>query len=236
VLGTLCQASTIPILDACHDSASTIATLEATDQVTVRHSVAGEAQPCYAISVVRSGTEFRGYLLGNSLPAIQEYEHRLASESRMFAAPPPPKLPVDRTIADPGPLAGRQFPQWTGADSHGRPLAIPGNSKLTLVVFWRPQSRTARLHAAGMNFLSAKFGITAVGLTVGSSVAQTKGALEDMTLSLPWTPDRSSLASEFSVDASKGTTLVLDPTGKILASSSDQAKLQAILTKLLSLE
>jgi len=239
----------VPVRDACGEDASTVAIAESTDQITIHYGVAGEAVPCYAVSLMRAGTEIRGYVLGSTSPAVQEFERHRAAESRIPAqappAPPPApvtadgKKPVDRTIEDPGPLAGRQFPSWTGVDLRGRSVAIPGNAKLTLVLFWRPQSHAARAQAVELQNIERKFdtrGLKSVGLIVGADAASTNGYIEDLSLHIPLAVDHSALAAAFGADATKGTTLVLDSSGKVIASSSDPKKIQAIVSKLLSLK
>jgi hypothetical protein len=79
-------------------------------------------------------------------------------------------------------------------------------------------------------------GLKTVGLSVGANAAATNYAIEDMTFKIPLALDRSNLATEFGVDANKGTTLVLDASGKVVASSSDPKKILAIVSKLLSSE
>jgi hypothetical protein len=236
-------ANGVPVRDGCGEDAAVLATAQGDDQITVHHGVAGEVLPCYAVSLSRSGTEVRGYVLGSALPAVQEFERRRATESRVPIEAPPPASPgvgkIDKTIEDPGPLAGRQFPPWTGVDLHGRPVSIPGNAKLTLVVFWRPQSKAARFHAADVQLIAFRFndrGLKTVGLSVGANAAATNYAIEDMTFKIPLALDRSNLATEFGVDANKGATLVLDASGKVVASSSDPKKILAIVSKLLSSE
>jgi hypothetical protein len=241
----------VPVRDGCGEDAATVATLDSTDPVTIHYGLRGEVVPCYAVSLVRGGTELHGYVLGSTLPAVEEFERRLAAESRIPAPAPQPGpeaskpdgirggIHEDRTIEDPGPLAGLQFPSWTGVDMRSRPVAIPGRGKVTLVVFWRPQSLAARVHAVRIQSLTSKFydqGLQSVGLIVGASMAATKSSMEDLTLNFPLALDRSSLAREFNVDASHGTTLVLDASGKIVASSSDPRKIQAVVSKLLSSE
>jgi hypothetical protein len=233
----------VPVRDGCGEDAATVATLDSTDPVTIHYGLRGEVVPCYAVSLLRGGTELRGYVLGSTLPAVEEFERRLAIESRIPAPAPQPgpiaDKQVDRTTENSGPLAGRQFPSWTGVDMRGRPVAIPGRGKVTLVVFWRPQSLAARVHAVRIQSLTSKFydqGLQSVGLIVGASIADTKSSMEDLTLNFPLAVDRSSLAREFNVDASHGTTLVLDASGKVVASSSDPRKIQAVVSKLLSSE
>jgi hypothetical protein len=231
------------VRDGCGEDAATVANVQPSEQIVVQHGVAGEALPCYAVSVTRSGTEVRGYVLGTSLPAVQEFERRLALESRIPLPAAPPageKGAVDRTISpeDAGPFAGRQFPDWTGVDWNGRPVAIrPSDAKFTLVGFMNPRSKAARLQIVGISFLMSRFasqGVKSVGLISGASLFDTKTLMEDLEVTFPLSSDRSALGKDFGADPSKGTILVLDGSRKIIASSTDTKKVQAILTKLLA--
>jgi hypothetical protein len=232
----------VPVRDGCSEDAATVANVQPSDQIVVQHGMAGEALPCYAVSVTSSGAEVRGYVLGNSLPAVQEFERRRALESRIAipAAPPPAaKGPVDKTISpeEAGPLAGRQFPEWSGVDWNGKPVAIRADAKLTIVGFMNPRSKAARLQIVGMSYLMTRFGrqgVRSVGLISGASLFDTKTYMEDLEVSFPLAADRLALAKEFGADTSKGTLLVLDPSRKVIASSTDAKKIQDILAKLLA--
>jgi hypothetical protein len=233
----------LSVRDGCSEDAVILANVQTSDQIAIHHGVAGETLPCYAVSVVLSGAEVRGYVLGTSLPAVQEFERRRALESRIsIPAPPPPaeKEASDKTISpeDAGPFAGRQFPDWSGVDWNGKHVTMhPGDAKITLVAFVNPRSKAARLQIVGISFIMSKFGnkaLKSVGLIEGASLFDTKTYMEDLEVNFPLASDRSSLAKDFGAEPSKGTILVLDSSSKVVASSTDSKKIQSILTKLLA--
>src|SRR5579863_10167869 len=86
-----CAVASVPVRDGCTEDSSVVATIQETDSIQVHHGVVGEAIPCYAVSVARSGSEIRGFILGTTLPAIQAFERARALESRISipVAPPP---------------------------------------------------------------------------------------------------------------------------------------------------
>jgi hypothetical protein len=228
----------IPVREGCSENDSVVASVQSSDPLIVHHGVSGEAQPCYAVSVPRVAGELRGYVLGTSLPAIQEFERRRALEARIPLTAPPPVSKPKVDLGDLGPLAGRQFEPWSGIDWNGRPIEIrPGTAKVTLVTFWKPLSRAARNHVQEIEYVRQKFNqpdLKAIGFIEAASIASTKYYTEDMSVYFSQTLDHTGIASRFGVDSAKGTTLVLDESGKVFASSSDPKQIRTIVTTLLS--
>jgi hypothetical protein len=247
LLFTALAADTVggtPMRDGCGEDAAIVATIVASDQVAVQHGVAGEALPCYAVSIVRSGGEVRGYVLETSLAAVQEFERLRALESRIPipAVPIPPaaasteKKAVDRTLSteEAGPLAGRQFPSWNGVDWKGKSVSIrPDDAKLTLVAFVSPKSKAGRFEIVDLSILTSRFsaqGLKSVGFIEGASVFDTKTYMEDLLVNFPLAADNASLASQFGANQ----LLLLDKSGKVVASGTDVKRIQTVVGKLLT--
>ena len=188
-----------------------------------------------------SGAEVRGYILGNTLRAIVEFERHRAAESRVpipEPPPPPPGTPAAKKPGEPRPT-GPPFEPWSGTDIKGRQMQINGDtSKVTLITFWSPKSGAGRRSAENLVKTGDEFrskGVRAVGMVPSMSAAQLGSYLDDMGLDYPLAFDRG-LAAKYGADSSKGTTLVIDSSNHIIASSSDPKEIRATVVKLLSLD
>jgi len=230
--------ATVPVRDACTEDGTILANIQETDAIQIRHAVAGESVPCYAVSVTQASGELRGYILSNTLPVIQEFERRRALESRVplpaaEIAPREKKLPPLTPVAPP-------FEPWTGVDSRGKRFQIAqGRSKATLVTFWSVESWTARKYVDNLRKTESEFrprGLTSFGFMEAASTSRANFYMDDMGLEAPQALDRARLAAKYNVDTRKGATLVLDQSNQVVAISSNPAEIRAAVTRLLSLE
>jgi hypothetical protein len=230
-------AANIPVRDGCGEYASPIAAIQESDAIRVEHGVSGESAPCYAVSLERNGTTVRGYVSDTTLPAIVEFERTRALESRVLIPEPPPAPPAAKKAAAP---IGPPFEAWVGADINGRRLQIgTGNAKVTLLTFWSPPSATARRSARSIMQTEAEFrakGIKVYGMAPAMSLSKLGYYMDDMGLDYPVALDHQGLAAKYGADASKGTTLVIDASNHIVASSSNPAEIHAAVVRLLSSE
>jgi AhpC/TSA family len=80
----------IPLLDDCSGDSRVLATLSLSDVVQVRSSRSGEAQTCYTVSARVGGQDVAGYVLGDALPAVKEFERLRAAVPPPLPPPPPP--------------------------------------------------------------------------------------------------------------------------------------------------
>lgn len=229
--------ASVPVRDGCTEDSSIVANIQESDAIQVHHGVVGEAMPCYAVSVTQGGNEIRGYILSSTLPAIQEFERRLVLEERIPAPAPPPPAPGEKKPVALAPT-GPPFEPWTGVDIKGKRMQIAsGDAKITLVTFWSAQSSAGRRAAENLdkNYsnLRAK-GLRMYGLVEPISPGRLDYYLDDMGLDYPLAQDRQRLAAKYNADPYKGTTLVIDASNHIVASSSNPAEIRAAVTKLLS--
>ncbi len=230
------QAST-PVRDSCTDDSIIVTNVQPTDPILIRHAVVGESNPCYSVVVTQAGKEVQGFVLGTTLPAVQEFERTRALESRVAVpvAPEPEKAkqPAIRPIGPP-------FQPWTGVDIKGKRLEIAGaGSKVTLVTFWAVESGAARRFVESLKKTEAEFrpkGLRSFGLIEAGSTGRANYYLEDMSLDSPQAYDRQGLAAKYNVDASKGMTLVVDASNNVVAITSNPLEIRAAVTRLLSSE
>jgi hypothetical protein len=235
-------AASVAVRDGCGEDASLVATIQDSDAISVEHGVVGESIPCYAVSLEKGGTTVRGYISEATLPAIVEFERKRALESRVpIPEPPPPPAEVGKDgkkAPQPKPT-GPPFEAWAGADINGKRIQIGGNAKITLLTFWSAPSPTARHSAETIMKTEAEFrgrGLKVYGMTTAMSSGKLGYYMDDMGLDYPVAMDHQGLAAKYGADPSKGTTLVIDSSNHIIASSSDQKEIRAAVLKLLSSE
>jgi hypothetical protein len=236
-------ASSVAVRDGCGEDASVLVTIQQSDAIRVEHGVVGESVPCYAVSLDQSGSTVRGYISDGTLPVVVEFERKRALESRV-PIPEPAAAPTDsskdgKKVAMPKPT-GPPFEAWVGADINGKRMQIgAGNAKITLVTFWSAPNPTARHSAETIMKTEAEFrakGLKVYGMTTAMNSGKLGYYMDDMGLDYPVAMDRQGLAAKYGADPSKGTTLVIDASNHIIASSSDPKEIRAAVLKLLSSE
>jgi hypothetical protein len=230
--------ASVPVRDACGEDATVVANVQESDAIHVHHGVVGETIPCYAVSVTQGGTEVHGFILGSTLPVIQEFERLRSLESRVAIPPPaPPPTLGEKKAAAPLAPAGPPFEQWSGVALNGRKVQIaPGRAPVTLVTFWAPESGTARKFVEHLMRTESEFGakgLQSYGLVEASAV-RARYFLDDMGLIAPQSLDRQGLAAKYNADVKKGTTLVLDASNNVVAISSNPAEIRDAVSRLLS--
>jgi hypothetical protein len=241
-IAALCAASavaSVPVREACADDSAIVASVQENDPINVRHAVVGETVPCYSVMVTQAGQEVQGFVLGLTLPAIQEFERTRALESRV-AIPPPPAPPSEekekKTAALPP--VGPSFEPWSGVDVRGKRMQVSGSdAKVTLVTFWSVQSGAARRYVENFKKTETEFrakGVKSFGMVQAPSAARAGYYLDDMGLESPQAFDRQGLAAKYHADTLKGTTLVVDASNQVVAISSNPAEIRAAVTTLLS--
>jgi hypothetical protein len=231
-------AASVPVRDACGEDAAIVADIQPADPIQVRHALIGESIPCYAVSVTKAGQEIRGFVLGDTLPAVQQFERRRALETRLAIPAPPPLTPGERGAA---PLStGPPFAPWRGVSTRGQQTEIdPAASKATLVSFWDCESKAARRSAQELMKTESEFkakGLKAFGFVEANNAGRAGYYLDDMSLDYPQVLDQQRLAAKYGADPNKGTTLVIDASNNIVTVSSNPAEIRAAVAKLLSPE
>ena len=228
--------ASVPVRDACGEDSAIVANVQENDRIQVRHGVIGETVPCYAISVNQAGVEIRGFILGNTVPAIQQFERARALETRLaIPGSLPPPGGTGAAIS-----TGPPFAPWRGFDVSGKRMEVdPATSKATLVTFWDCESKAAQRNAQNILKTESEFrakGLKAFGFVEAANAGRAGYYLDDMGLDYPQVLDERRLASKYKADSNKGTTLVIDASNTIVAMSSNPAEIRAAVAKLLSSE
>ncbi len=236
--------ASVPVRDACGEDATILVSVSDDAPIQIRHGVMGETVPCYAVSVVQAGGEVRGFIVGSTLPVIQEFERKRAAESRIPIPAPPPAAPGERAASGEKkslPVlrpVGPAFEAWSGVNTSGRHMQIaPRDAKVTLVTFWSAPSGAARRYVERLKTMESEFrpkGLKSYGFVEGADLGRANYYLEDMSLDSPQALDHQRLAAKYNADPNKGTTLVIDAANNVVAISSNPAEIRAAVASLVA--
>jgi hypothetical protein len=237
-----------PLRSGCSPDNGQLATVGPSDQVKVLLSMAGWDTACYKIMVTHPGENLTGYVLGNALPAIREFE-RQREKASIAAAEAEAQLALARAAAaekagekEPDkpkdPLISTQFKDFSGLDStSGKAVSLSGlRGRVTLVTFWSPKSVKSQddlMRVMPLYSQLHKNGLAAVGISMDPNGNRIGEALDDRTPNWPQMPDRSGLAAQYHVSAT-GKTFVLDSSHHIVAAGPMGPELDKVIRQLMA--
>jgi len=237
-----------PLRSGCSADSDRLAKVGPSDQIKVLSALAGWDSSCYKITLARPGENLTGYVLGNALPAIREFERQRESAS-VAAAESEARLVLARAAAaqkttesDPDkpkdPLISKQFEEFSGRDSTGKPVNLSGlKGRATLVTFWSPSSGHAEQQVLSAMRLYDEFhgaGLAAVGVSMDPNPNRIGAALDDVSPNWPQMPDRSGLAARYNVDPRAGKVFVLDANHRVVAAGPMGPEIEKAVRQLLA--
>jgi hypothetical protein len=237
-----------PLRSGCSPDDGELATVGPKDPVKVLLSVAGWDTACYKITVSRPGGNLTGYVLGNSLPAIRDFERQLERASAA-ASQAEARLALEHAAAAPksseaqpekpkDPLVSTQFKDFSGRDSKGKPISLSGlRGRVTLVTFWSPKSQESQndlMRAMPLYYQFRRSGLEAVGISMDPRGKQIDDALGDRDPGWPQMPDQGGLAALYHVDPRAGKTFVLDASHKVVAAGPMGPEIEKAVRQLLA--
>jgi peroxiredoxin len=236
-----------PLRSGCSPDNEQLATVDPSDQVKVLLAEAGWDSPCYKVIVTRPGQNLSGYVLGNALPAIREFQ-REREKASVAASEAQARLALaqattkDSPETEPGkpkdPLISTQFEDFSGRDSKGKAVSLSGlNGRVTVVTFWSPKSASSQNELMRVMPLYSqlhKSGLAAVGISMDPNGRQIGAALDDRSPTWPQMPDQSGLAAHYHVDASTGKTFVLDASHRVVAAGPMGPDIEKAVRQLLA--
>jgi peroxiredoxin len=236
-----------PLRSGCSPDNEQIAVVGPGDQVKVLLAQAGWDSPCYKVIVTRPGQSLSGYVLGNALPAIREFQGGrerasvAASEAaaRLALAQATSKTSAGTEPAKPkDPLISTQFEDFSGRDSKGKAVSLSGlNGRVTVVTFWSPKSASSQNELMRVMPLYSqlhKNGLAAVGISMDPNGRQIAAALDDRSPTWPQMPDQSGLAARYDVDPRAGKTFVLDASHRVVAAGPMGPDIEKAVRQLLA--
>jgi peroxiredoxin len=237
------QQPGIPLIEHCSDPATVLAYLAASAPVEVRSSVAGDETVCYAVTAVVDGKPVDGYVQGDGLGAVAEFERRRATAAAVVnaapaAAPAPdtgngtaaPSIPHEKHHYPP-------FKDFSATDMNGRPVSVHSlRGKVNLVCFWSPRDQDSSRELLVVTRLYGQFkqqGVDALAVSVSGDLATIKDALDDYRLGFRNVPSGSDIAARYNIDyETVPRTYVLNENFEVVASELHNEMLEDLVKEL----
>jgi len=237
-----------PLRSGCSVDTDQIATVGPGDQVRVLLGVAGEDRPCHKVTLIRPSENLTGYVLGDALPAVREFQRQrekasedaaeAQSRSALTEGATAPKAGESEADKPKDPLISRQFDDFAGRDSKGERISLSGlKGRVTIVSFWSPKGAQGRRQVMSLMPLYNQFhsdGLAAVGVSMDPNPSHILEALDDVTPNWPQMPDGAGLAAHYNVDPRAGKVFVLDSSHRIVAAGQMGPEIEKAVRQLLS--
>ncbi len=233
---------TMSLTENCSSSARVLARLAADATFRVRFSVAGNEKACYAVTAVVDGQPVNGYVQGDDLPILADFERQRAAVAASQVTVPAPAAPV---VAASAPAAAQEKPHYPpfkdfwAPDMNGRPVGARSlKGKVNLVCFWSPDSPAASRELLLVSGLYGKFkqqGVDAVAVSLSSNRGELKDALDDYHLGFRNVPNGYGIAANYNIDfGSLPRTYVLNENFEVIASGLHKDALESLVKKLVA--
>jgi peroxiredoxin len=236
-----------PLRTGCYADTDQIGAVVPGDRVQVLSAMAGEAEICYRITVSRPGQNLTGYVLGDALPEVREFQRQRQKASQAATALQARQARAQAAAArragrkkwdkSGGPLLAMQFEDFSGRDARGKPITLSGlKGRVTIVSFWSPRSGQGPHQVMSLMPLYNQFhrdGLAAVGISMDPDPAHIVRALDDVTPNWPQMADRDGLAAHYKVDARLGKVFVLDSSRRIVAAGPMGPEIEKAVRQLL---
>jgi AhpC/TSA family len=229
----------IPLLDDCSSDGRVLATLSPSDAIQIRSSRGGEAQTCYTVSARIGGQDVLGYVLGDALPAVKEFDRE-----RMVI--PPPALPGAAAAASTAAVAPaprqpaqhfRKFGNFSATDVRNRPVSLSSQAKLILVCFWSPNNQESSRELIVVTRLYNqlhKQGLDAVGISLDLNRAEILDSMSDFSVAFPNIADHYGLAGREGVSFDTlPATFILNQQHEVVASGLHKSNLESTVLRLM---
>jgi peroxiredoxin len=237
-----------PLRSGCSPENSQLAAVGPGDQVKVLSAVGGWDTPCYKIAVTRERENLTGYVLGNDLPAIRDFERQRETASAaatevearlaLAQAAATRKSAVTEPDKPKDPLISTQFEDFSGLDSRGKAVSLSGlKGRVTIVTFWSPKSVASQDQLMRVMPLYSQLhnsGLAAVGVSMDPNGNRIGEALDDRSPNWPQIPDRSGLAAQYHVNPRSGETFVLDASHRVVAAGPMGPEIEKAVRQLLA--
>ena len=245
------QQSGIPLLEECSESAPVLATLGPHAPVEVRSSLAGNGKTCYGVTAVVGGNPVRGYVLGDGLAAVAEFERQRTAVAASIqdvapapvAAPAAPEAPATPAAKAPSiPVEKLHYPpfkDFSAVDMKGKAVSVHSlKGKVFLVCFWTPGNKASFREFLAVSGLYGQFqnqGLGAVTVSLSGNIPVIKDAVDDVRTGIHIVANGSDIAARYSVDFDTiPRTYVLNENFEIVASGLHDKALQDLVKKLVA--
>lgn len=233
------QEPGILLREDCSDFATVITTLEHSAPAEVLSSVAGNEKTCYSVRVVTDGKSVKGYVQGNELTAVVEFERQrmVAAAAMVNVAPVAAEatalaVPAEKPHYPP-------FGDFSGLDMKRRPVSVHGlKGKVNLVCFWTLRHSQAARELLTVNSLYGQFakqGVDALAVSLSGDRALLADAIDEFNLRFPNLPNGSNIAARYNIDwDTLPRTYVLNENFEVVASGLHGKALEDLVKKLIA--
>jgi hypothetical protein len=206
----------------------------------VRFSIDG----CYAVTAVVGGTPVHGYVKGNGLAAVAEFERQRSVVAASIvnvapvAAAGPATAPATPSIPQEAPHYP-PFKDFSALDMKGRPVSVHSlKGKVNLVCFWSPSHANASRELLLVSRLYGQFkkqGLDALAVSLSGDRAVLEDVLEDFHLGFRNVPGGQGVAAKYNIAyETLPRTYVLNQNFEVIASGLHNTALENLVKKLLA--
>lgn len=234
----------IPLVEDCSEFAPVLATLSKNSPAEVRSSVAGYAKTCYAVTATVNGKPVQGYVQGDGLEAVAEFERqrKAVAASIVDVAPAPVAAPAVAPVAKAQAVEKPHYPpfrDFSGLDTKGRAVSAHSlRGKVNLVVFWSPSNPSSSRELLLVSRLFAqlqKQGVDALAVSLSGNTPQLHDTLDDYQLKFRIVPNGSAIAASLNIDFdSIPRTYILNENLEVVASGLHNKALEDQVKKLVA--
>jgi hypothetical protein len=219
-----------------------LATLAPSAPVEVRSAVAGNAKTCYAVTAQVEGKPVRGYVQGNDLLAVVDFERqRAAVAASMVTAAPAEAAPVAAAVVAPKVEKPHYppFANFSALDMKGRAVSVHGlKGRVNLVCFWAQQNKSSFQEFLLVNRLRSQFekqGLDAIAVTLSGSTPELRDTLDDLHSGFRIVPSGRDIAARYNIDfEALPRTYVLNENFEVVSSGLHGKALEDLVKKLVA--
>ena len=234
----------IPLLDDCSDSAVALGSLAPAARVEVRSAVAGYAKTCYAVTAAVDGKSVKGYVLGNDLAAVADFERERAAVAASIAdvAPAPVAAPAIAPVPKAPPVEKPHYPpfrDFSALDMKGKPASAHSlKGKVNLVVFWSPTSKVSYADILAVVRLYGQFkgqGLDALSVSLSANNSALRDTVDDFHPGFRTVPNGMDIAGSYGINYDNlPRTYVLNENIEVIASGLHGKALEDLVKKLVA--
>jgi AhpC/TSA family len=230
----------VPLRDECSASGRILTQLEVGAAANVRFSMAGDEKTCYSITAVVDGKPVNGYVEGNDLAAVGEFERQRALAARPTVSLAPS---AGETATAPASAAETRhyppFKDFSERDMKGNPVGARSlKGKVNLVCFWSPSNPASSRELLVVSRLYGQFkaqGVDVLAVSLSADRAQLKDTLDDFHLGFRNVPNGYDLAPRYNIAYSTlPVTYVLNENFEVIASGLHNKALEDLVKKLIA--
>jgi hypothetical protein len=188
------------------------------------------------------GKPLRGYVQGNDLIAVADFERQRAAIAASMVTPAPAETAPGTAAAPPAPKVEKPhyppFANFSALDMKGKAVTVRGmKGKVNLVCFWSPDRATSVRELTLLSQLHAQFmkdGVEVLGVTTSGDSPRLRDAFEDFH-GFRNVPNGYSIAAGFNIDfESLPRTYVLNENYEIITSGLHGKALEDFVKKLVA--